>query len=271
MKTSHLQRWITAVIAVPLLFLLVFKGSAAVFAFLIAAVIIMAAWEYEGIIISVHQGKRRLEFLLSTLLFPISAYLKDMALLIISVVFVTIIFILCDLFRTSKEKKSPDIELLAKYILGIIYIPLLMSHFILVRGLEEGVFWIFYILVIAFAGDAAAFYTGKFFGKNKLCPYVSPNKTVEGVLGLVLAAVIAAGTYGHFCLPDVPFSHIIILAFLTSIIGQLGDLFESEIKRSSGVKDSGNILPGHGGMMDRIDCLLFMVPFVYYYRFYMLG
>ena len=89
-------------------------------------------------------------------------------------------------------------------------------------------------------------------------------------MGLAVGSVAGCLVYRHFLMPTVPAGHVVILAFTGGIIGQLGDLFESLIKRASGAKDSGEILPGHGGILDRLDCLLFIVPFVYYYRTYVL-
>ena len=101
-------------------------------------------------------------------------------------------------------------------------------------------------------------------------PHVSPGKTVEGLLGLAAGSVAGCLVYRHFLLPDVPAAHVAVIGLAGGIIGQLGDLFESLIKRASGAKDSGTILPGHGGILDRLDCLLFIVPWVYYYRTYVL-
>lgn len=178
--------------------------------------------------------------------------------------------ILCDLFRIRKYDGNPDIGLLAKYILGLMYIPVFMSYFMMIREWKEGIFWIFFILLLAFSGDVAAFYTGKSLGKTKLIPSISPNKTVEGVFGLVLGSMAACSVFCYYFFPAISVFHILVIAFLGSIIGQLGDLFESEIKRGGGMKDSGNLLPGHGGILDRIDCLLFIAPFVYYYKLYII-
>jgi phosphatidate cytidylyltransferase len=177
----------------------------------------------------------------------------------------TITLILCDLFRIRKYQESPDIGLLAKYILGLIYIPVLMSYFILIRGLETGTLWIFFILLLAFSGDVAAYYVGRNFGKRKLLPLVSPNKTVEGTVGLFIGSVAGCVIFQQIFFPSLPVVHAVALGFFGSVIGQLGDLCESAMKRASGVKDSGVILPGHGGILDRLDCLIFIAPFVYYY------
>jgi phosphatidate cytidylyltransferase len=131
--------------------------------------------------------------------------------------------------------------------------------------------WVLFVLVLAFAGDITALYIGKYFGKHKLIPLISPGKTVEGTIGLVFGSTIACLIFGNFLFPHISLIKIGILAFTGSIIGQLGDLCESAIKRNYGLKDASSLLPGHGGLLDRMDCLLFIVPFVYYYRIYVIN
>jgi len=271
MNASHLHRWLTAAAAVPALFILICLGSEPLFAALIGAVIFLASWEYEKIISLPQKTRHRWEFLFSGLVIALFVYLRNIEYVYVCTGLLTIILMLCDLFRIRKHGQRPDIGLLAKYVLGLLYIPVFMSYFILIRGFEAGATWVIFILVLAFSGDAAAFYAGRSFGKTKLLPAVSPNKTVEGVIGLVAGSLVASVIFRQIFFPDLPLVHILCIAFWGSIIGQLGDLFESEIKRSAGVKDSGNILPGHGGILDRVDCLLFIGPFVYYYVAYIVN
>ena len=116
-----------------------------------------------------------------------------------------------------------------------------------------------------------ALYVGKSLGKRKLLEAVSPGKTVEGTLGLIAGATVAACVFGYFWLPQIHWAHFLILGFVGGIIGQLGDLCESAIKRSHGKKDASALLPGHGGLLDRMDSLIFLAPFVYYYRIFVIG
>ena len=121
----------------------------------------------------------------------------------------------------------------------------------------------------AFAPDTFAFFSGKLFGKHKLIPEISPNKTVEGSIGAVVGTVAVFLVYGlivQFWVGlQVNYLSLILLAVLCSIVAQFGDLAASEIKRTCGVKDFGNLIPGHGGLVDRVDSLLFVCPVVYYY------
>jgi phosphatidate cytidylyltransferase len=128
---------------------------------------------------------------------------------------------------------------------------------------EVSVHLLFFALAINWVGDTAAYYTGRAFGRHRLAPVISPKKSWEGAVGSVIVSGILGVLYlGHF-LPSLPVWEIIIMAVVGNIAGQFGDLVESAIKRGAGVKDSGNLLPGHGGMLDRVDSSLFSLVFVY--------
>ena len=163
-----------------------------------------------------------------------------------------------------------------------------------VRGYPGGVFWICVLFAVVWTGDAVAMYTGKLFGRHKLAPRISPKKTWEGSIGSIVGSVIAALIVYHFAGPlmhaSTPvgpyhvqvhlevlsadearremlrsYATFIALAILLNIAAQLGDLTESILKRGADVKDSGSLLPGHGGILDRIDALLFAAPVLWYY------
>jgi phosphatidate cytidylyltransferase len=122
--------------------------------------------------------------------------------------------------------------------------------------------WLMFAVLVSWAGDTAALYIGKAFGRRKLAPQVSPAKTWEGAAGSLVGGVLAGGVYAYFLLPAAPVK-IVMLAAAGNIAGQFGDLAKSAWKRGAGVKDSGTMLPGHGGWLDRIDASLFSVPVVY--------
>jgi phosphatidate cytidylyltransferase len=184
------------------------------------------------------------------------AFLAALTLLIIS-------FALLFLF-TFKDLKTAYVEA-AQVFTGFLYVPFLLAHLLMLRGLPHGIQWIFLMLVIVMSGDTCAFYVGSSIGRRKLYPAVSPNKSVEGaiggVAGSVIGALIAKGTF----FPQLAFVDAIAAALLLGILGQLGDLFESFLKRGFGVKDSGTIFPGHGGVLDRLDSILFAAPGAFYY------
>lgn len=125
--------------------------------------------------------------------------------------------------------------------------------------------WVVLAMALAWGSDTGAYFAGRFFGRHKLAPSISPSKTVEGALGGLAASIGFAVLGAMFFLPSLPLAHAIALAIVANVLGQAGDLVESLIKRSTGVKDSGSILPGHGGLLDRIDALMFTATtsFVY--------
>lgn len=122
-----------------------------------------------------------------------------------------------------------------------------------------------YILSIVWIGDTGAYFIGSNFGKHKLYPAVSPGKTIEGAIGSLIFSIISSLFLKRYLVPELKFNHAVLLGLVISFLSQFGDLSESLIKRKAGVKDSGNLFPGHGGMFDRIDSLLFTIPFVYFY------
>ncbi len=143
-------------------------------------------------------------------------------------------------------------------ILSALYVGIGFYYLIATR--DAGVAYLVFALLIVWVTDSGAYFTGRALGKNKLWPEISPNKTIEGFVGGVVLAVIAA-TIMQFIAPfNISWTLLIIVAIISSIFGQMGDLVESAIKRHYDVKDSGNILPGHGGILDRFDSLLFVLP-----------
>lgn len=150
-------------------------------------------------------------------------------------------------------------------VLGIVYIALPLSYLAYVRGLPNGEYWILFLLFVIWANDTCAYFTGKTFGKRKLLPEISPKKTVEGAIGGLLGGAVVALVFNWYLDTGLGTAGAVGLSAAIGVIGMIGDLAESLLKRGAGVKDSGTILPGHGGMLDRIDSLLFPIPFLYYF------
>lgn len=150
-------------------------------------------------------------------------------------------------------------------VIGIVYIGWLLSHLVALRELEAGRDWVLFALFVTFASDSAAFFIGRAFGKQSLAPEISPKKTVEGAIGGIAGAVIMGLLLAM--LLDLPISYLAatLLAITVSFFGQIGDLLESIFKRNMGIKDSGTAMPGHGGLLDRLDSVIFAVVVVYYY------
>ena len=146
---------------------------------------------------------------------------------------------------------------------GIFYAPFLMAPLVWIRFGHQGIVLIFFLLCATWLGDTGAYFAGRFFGKRPLLPRVSPNKTVEGVIGGAVAAMIGCAVVKLVALPEMSWIEVLAMGLVLDLCGVLGDLAESMLKRAWGVKDSGWIMPGHGGILDRVDALLFSAPIFY--------
>jgi phosphatidate cytidylyltransferase len=148
-------------------------------------------------------------------------------------------------------------------LLGVVYVFGPWKCAILLR--DASPYWLLFALVINWVGDASAYYVGKNIGVHKLAPRISPGKSWEGALASMIAAIAFGVFYLRHFWPETPIFEAVALSALTNVAGQVGDLAESALKRGAGVKDSGTLLPGHGGMLDRVDSTLFTMPVVYVY------
>jgi phosphatidate cytidylyltransferase len=147
---------------------------------------------------------------------------------------------------------------------GLILVAFPLSFAVRIHGSgTQGPLLLLFAMVIIWVGDTAAYFVGKSFGKYKLAPHLSPKKTWEGTVASFVGSLIVAVIFARFM--TVPLPHLLAMAALGNVAGQVGDLLESAYKRSAGIKDSGSILPGHGGVLDRIDALILAIPVVWYY------
>jgi phosphatidate cytidylyltransferase len=147
---------------------------------------------------------------------------------------------------------------------GLVLVAFPLSYAIRLHGSgTQGPALLLFAMVIIWVGDSAAYFVGRSFGKYKLAPHLSPNKTWEGTVASFLGSLIVAIVFARFM--TVPLGHLLGMAAVGNVAGQVGDLLESAYKRSAGIKDSGSILPGHGGVLDRIDALILAIPVVWYY------
>ncbi len=147
---------------------------------------------------------------------------------------------------------------------GLIMVAFPLTYAVRLHGLgKQGPALLLFALVIVWAGDSAAYFAGRAFGKHALAPHLSPKKTWEGTVASFFGSMIVALVFARFI--TVPLPHLVAMAAVGNVAGQVGDLLESAYKRSAGMKDSGSILPGHGGILDRIDALILAIPVVWYY------
>jgi phosphatidate cytidylyltransferase len=163
------------------------------------------------------------------------------------------------LFMPSRREER--LGRLSWTLLGAFYIGYLFPQWVTLFSLPAGRAWVFFVLLVVMSGDSLAYVIGRRYGRKKLAPELSPGKTLEGACGYVVGSLIAGTAGGALLLAEMPLSELIMISGALSILGQLGDLFESFLKRAFAVKDSGRWLPGHGGLLDRVDSLIFPVVF----------
>jgi phosphatidate cytidylyltransferase len=290
------KRVLTAVILIPIVILVLFKAPLWLFTLLVMGVALLAAREYLGIVEG--DGLRPFRglsyvFLMCGFLVQASTFVTDwtsfqnfgaaafvagmgaLAVLLVS----PLVLLAASMRRDPLAEALPDA---AVSFMALPYIGVTLSCMVTLRAMGNGALFLLYVMLLVWSGDIAAFYVGRAIGKHKLAPRVSPGKTWEGAIASVLAAVVVALLLFHFLLPiykslvqlhlvsehslavvpgePIPTWLVVLFAVCINVAAQLGDLVESAMKRGAALKDSGSILPGHGGMLDRIDALLFALP-----------
>jgi len=191
---------------------------------------------------------------------------RDLSLLIVTIS--GILFLILAYYIFFHGSLDWVVAQISRSVFAVFYFGLLFSFLGLIRDLPEGRAWLFMVLAATFAADTGAYFTGRYLGRHKLAPRVSPGKTVEGYLGGIALSIGAAFIIKYLFFNSFSIEDCLWAGGLAGGIGPLGDLAESLLKRSVGVKDSGTLLPGHGGLLDRVDALLFSSPLVYWYAIY---
>ncbi len=251
-------RVISACVFVPLILLATYFGGW-LFTLLIAFVAVVGGYEF-GNLLKAHGYRFSLPlYVISALCFIAFAYFAEGY----NIIILALIFLLLAVHGFLFVLQRLTIEEAAVSFFGIYYVAFTMSTMVSMRiHMEGGLFLILLIFIIQWLTDSGAYLVGSNFGRHKLMPKISPKKSVEGAAGGVVVAVIAAVIF-NFIFPVLPLGWLIAVTVVASVLGQIGDLVESAFKRWAGVKDSGNLIPGHGGVLDRFDSLLFIAPFLY--------
>lgn len=255
-----MKRIVTALVLIPLVVWLVLAAPYWLFAIALAAVGVFALREFDHI--AAAQG------------IPAAGWPGIAAgLLLLFTPEPFLALILIALIAMTLALRSPNLSSAlpgaAAFLLGVVYIFGAWRCASDLRGINPH--WLMVALLISWAGDTAALYVGKSIGRHKLAPRISPGKTWEGSIGSVAGAAIAAAVYGHYLIPGEELDWVLATAAVANIAGQIGDLCESALKRGADIKDSGSMLPGHGGWLDRVDSSLFTVPVVYAAQVYMMS
>ncbi|MFQ5559274.1 MAG: phosphatidate cytidylyltransferase [Nitrospinota bacterium] len=253
-----MQRAVTGLIGAFGVVLVIFQGSENFFLGIVTASIVIASYEFHKI-----TGEGRISFsgfvaLLLSPAVPAFFYFYPYNPLIAVVSFSVVVTMSAKIVFGPGER--PPRDRYETSLFGLIYVAPLLSHFLLLRSLENGSGAVFFVLMTVWMSDSVAYYTGKNFGTRRLAPTVSPGKTMEGAAGGLVGGVTGAVLASLICFPELTPLKAALAGGVVGATGQVGDLAESLIKREWGVKDSGTIIPGHGGLLDRLDSLFFAGP-----------
>jgi phosphatidate cytidylyltransferase len=263
-----MKRVITAAVLVPLVMLLLLKGSFLLVVLATTLVAELAAWEYISIADS-HGSRLPRVLLLVAVAVLFAATYRDPSLILPAIGLCSLALLVVCGFGSPLERVLPDTAFSA---FGLIYCGLTMATVPLVWLQPDGPSLVVFLFCVVWTGDTAALYVGRNFGRTKLAPRISPNKSWQGtaasLVGSLLIAAALVALAGRLSSGPLyyrgPLVHWLGLAVVLNVFAQVGDLVESAIKRGAGVKDSGVMLPGHGGILDRIDALLLAAPVLWY-------
>ncbi len=261
------QRVITGAVGVPLVILAIWFGEPwPWFTLLIAAATLAGTYEFYNMANFDRREPLIYLGLLWALALVLNPHYRNPDILPIVITATMLISLIWLLHRPLKERKFRD---WAWIIVGALYVGWMLSYWLTLRGLEDGRNWVYLAMLTTFANDTGAYFIGRARGKHKLAPAISVGKTWEGAIGGLICAILGAMVIVTVLNLISPFTfkywQIVLLGFVVSLFAQLGDLVESLLKRNMGVKESGNLLPGHGGILDRFDSLIFVGAVVYYY------
>lgn len=252
-----LKRVMTAVVGIPLLVFVVYQGGFFL-TLVLSLLIILGLLEFQNICVKFGRGNPLFLVVISGIIFPFTVFLRPE--LLPALIFTYILGSFVYYLVNFPEFNPIDLSIT---ILGAVYIAGGLSHLILLRNYSSGFWLVIYVFIIVWSTDTGAYFSGIYLGNKKMAPMISPNKTWIGFIGGLLTSFLVILIYIY--LIDIKAEpSLILIAPLVSLGSQVGDLFESSLKRFAGVKDSGNIIPGHGGVLDRFDSMLWAAPLTYY-------
>jgi phosphatidate cytidylyltransferase len=269
-----LKRIISALLILPPLALLVHFGSPLHFLLLVILVVGLALTEFYRMLAA--KGFPCWGWLGVTCggLLPLVFYRADVAnqgaVAAVQGAVAAIVVLLFLVGLCTRQELVTSVQSIAFTLLGVFYVGWLLSYLVLLRLLIDGPHYVFYVFGVVWLGDAVALVFGTLFGRHKLAPTLSPRKTVEGAVGGLLGSLCGATLGGRWLLGHFTLTQCLAVGCLLAVLGQSGDLSESLLKRSAGVKDSGVLIPGHGGILDKVDGIVFGAPALYYYILYVI-
>jgi phosphatidate cytidylyltransferase len=258
-----LKRVASAGVLLPVFFLIVLKAPAVLFNALVVIASAAALWELMRLF--EHGGRpayRTLGVIAGTAVTASFAFARHDTMTIPALVLALAVGAV---LTAPLRDRAPLTEPAANTLLAILYIGWLLGYGILLHTSPFGDALVVFLVGVTWIGETSAYLVGSAIGRHKLAPVISPKKTLEGAGAQVVASVISAALLGAWLLPQCGMATVIASGALLGVVGQVGDLAESIIKRSVGTKDTGGLIPGHGGVLDRIDSLLFNLPAFYYF------
>jgi len=255
------QRILTAIPLAAFVFWIIFFQPTTVFFYFLLFVVLVSGYEWAGLS-GVNNKPLRLLFgmVIASLTWAVPQFLADYVQWLIYVA--VLWWFSISYFLKFARPKAASAELkLDKLLIAFVVLPAAALAMQKIHGMAQGADWLFYALALVWVADIGAYFSGKKFGKNKLAPNISPGKTKEGLIGAVIATSIYTLIVSYYFEMDTDHSTLLVLlSVILTFISVSGDLYFSFLKREAGVKDSGKILPGHGGILDRIDSVLAAMP-----------
>ncbi len=265
-----MKRILTAIVALPILLYTIWSSLPYYFVALAAVAIVIAISEFYNLAAKVDcKSHNFLGYIAGLAIVACFVFGKVEW---IAAVMTALVMLSLTMSLTKPDEMKTALVSVSATVFGVAYVALLAGFLISVRMIQDTslttnlaskLLTMFFAMVIF--TDTGAYYTGRSLGKNKLAPRISPGKTIEGFIGGLVAAIAAGPLCKYTFFPEMNLTHSLLLGALIGLVGPVGDLAESMLKRGSEVKDSGTLLPGHGGMLDRVDSILFCAPLLYFY------
>ena len=256
-------RIIVAAIGIPLLVVVIFFLPLWVFACLAGIIAALAAWEFLQCTEKELPLRIRIYAMVAALAIPVGCAFGTWHPVTVAAIFLLFLCAFCELIVCLHQSKEMNFTSISNVLLAGAVFPLMLGALVRLGLKEESALYILLPFVVTFSTDSGAYFAGSFLGKHKLTPLLSPKKTIEGAIGGLLAGMLFALLYGlilRACGYEVRLLVLTIFGFLSSVICQIGDLAFSGVKRVCGVKDYGTLIPGHGGVLDRFDSMIFTAP-----------
>ncbi|TYP54279.1 phosphatidate cytidylyltransferase [Thermosediminibacter litoriperuensis] len=261
MDEGFITRVLSAIVGIILLWFIINRGEA-IFLSFVVLMSAVANWElHRAFKKSGIDTKIVYSTLTGTLLLTTVYFLPNVKILFLPLFIIIVLSFFSNIVNYERNK----MEDIVFSIFSFIYTSIPLTHIILIRNLQHGVAFVWWVFVTTWSCDTLAYITGMFAGRHKLAPNISPNKSIEGSIGGIFGSIVASFLFARFTLPQIPLFDTVTVGLLVGILSQIGDLSASLIKRFCRIKDFSNLIPGHGGVLDRFDSALFSFPVAYYY------